>query len=105
MYGYSQDPLRMPRSASAIYPAIQAAWSGARRWIGTSWLAKAFAAVAAERAARIAIHELKNWDDHMLRDVGLERMDVEAAIRGVRTPVRWEPDCDPAQLRRLQNFR
>ena len=105
MYGYSQDPLRIPaRSASAFIALAHAAWSGAGRWIGTSWLAKALAAVAAERAARKAVHALESWDDHMLRDVGLERMDIEAAIRGVRPPFNWEPDCDPVKRHRLRNF-
>ncbi len=105
MYGYSQDPLRMrTRSASSIDHALHAAWAGAHRWLATSWLAKGIAAVAAERATRKAVHELRSWDDRMLRDVGLERMDIESAIRGVPTPFGWEPDCDPATLRRLKNF-
>ena len=105
MYGYSQDPLRMStRAASSLLASLHAAWTGARRRIGTSWPAKALAAVAAERAARNAIHELERWDDHMLRDIGLERMDIEAAIRGDRRPFGWEPDCDPVKRHRLQNF-
>lgn len=111
MYGYSQDPLRMssarhgPRSAASFIAAAQAAWSAAMRRIASSWLAKSLAAVAAKRRARNAIHELRRWDDHMLRDVGLDRMHIEAAIRGEhRQSYEWEPDCDPAEIRRLRNL-
>lgn len=41
----------------------------------------------AEREARVAIDALKSWDDHMLRDIGLERMDIEAAVRGQIKPL------------------
>jgi uncharacterized protein YjiS (DUF1127 family) len=111
MYGYSQDPLRMSsaqhglRSASSFLAQAQATCAHALRWVGSTWLVRAFANVAAERRARNAMLELGRWDDHMLRDVGLERMDIEAAIRGERNQAyQWEPDSDPAKLRRLQNL-
>ena len=110
MYGYSQDPLRMsarhgPRPASSFIASAQAACAHALRWMGSTWLARTFAMVAAERRARNAMLELRRWDDHMLRDVGLERMDIEAAIRGEHHQTyQWEPDSDPAKLRRLQNL-
>jgi uncharacterized protein YjiS (DUF1127 family) len=105
MYGYSQDPLRISsRSASAFSSILQSAYAGARDWLAKSWLAKGLAAIEADRAAKQAARELKGWDDHMLRDIGLERMHIDVAVRGVNTPQTWEPDCDPAKLHRLQNF-
>lgn len=105
MYGYSQDPLRIAsRSASSFGSIVQSAFAAARDWLATSWLAKGLAALEADRAARQSARELKGWDDHMLRDIGLERMHIDAAVRGVNTPYGWEPDCDPAKLHRLQNF-
>ncbi len=105
MYGYSQDPLRISsRSPASILGSLHAAFAAARDWLATSWLAKGIAALEADRAARRAARELKGWDDHMLRDIGLERMHIDAAVRGVQTPFGWEPDCDPAMRHRLRNF-
>lgn len=105
MYGYSQDPLRISsRSTSTFSGSLYAAFAAARVWLATSWLAKGLAALEADRAARQSARELKGWDDHLLRDIGLERMHIDAAVRGVNTPYSWEPDCDPAKLQRLQNF-
>jgi uncharacterized protein YjiS (DUF1127 family) len=58
---------------------------------GLNWLASSRAVVAAkriaaalvaERQAKLASDELRGWDDHMLRDIGLQRMDIDAAVRG-----------------------
>lgn len=105
MYGYSQDPLRIASRSAASYGSfLHAAYAAARDWFATSWLAKGIAALEADRAAKQAARELKGWDDHMLRDIGLERMHIDVAVRGVKTPDSWEPDCDPVKLHRLQNF-
>jgi len=105
MYGYSQDPLRIAsRSTASFFGQVHAAFAAAQHWFANSWLAKGLAALEADRAARKVARELKGWDDHMLRDIGLERMHIDAAVRGVKTAYSWEPDCDPATLRRLQNF-
>jgi len=110
MHSYSKDPLRLAAlAAPAVWPAAKAKLAAAIRWLGATWPVKAAralaAGIAAERLARETVHELKGWDDHMLRDIGIERMDVEAAVRGVRPPFRWQPDCDLAALQRLDHFR
>lgn len=56
-------------------------------WLRNSWLGKLIAACLLERRARLAIEELRSWDDHMLRDVGLERAQIEPAVRGLLKPV------------------
>ncbi len=35
---------------------------------------------------RLAIEALRGWDDHRLNDIGLERMDIELAVRGLLRP-------------------
>lgn len=110
MYSYSKDPLRLAAlAAPPFWPAAKARLAAGLHWLSATWPVKAARALAASiAAARLAsktIHELEGWDDHMLRDIGLERMDVEAAVRGVRPPFHWQPDCDPAALRRLDRFR
>jgi uncharacterized protein YjiS (DUF1127 family) len=83
MHAYSKDPLRLAALAQpSACSAAKAALTGAAAWLGGSWLGKAVSALARERAARLAIDELRSWDDHMLRDIGLERMHIEPAVRG-----------------------
>ena len=111
MHAYSKDPPRLAALAAppSFWPAAKANLAAAIRWLGASWPVKAVRAVAAgiaaERLARETVHELKGFDDHMLRDIGLERMDVEATVRGTRSPFCWQPDADSAALRRLHHFR
>jgi uncharacterized protein YjiS (DUF1127 family) len=45
------------------------------------------AAIEAELAARHAITELVSTNDHMLRDLGITRSDIEDAVRGSRANV------------------
>src|SRR5215468_8226549 len=49
-----------------------------------AFLGKAKRAIAAELAARRAINELAEMDDHMLRDLGLVRGEIVNAVRGPR---------------------
>ena len=110
MYSYSKDPLRLAAlAAPPFWPAARAKLAAGLHWLGASWPVKAAralaAGIAAERLARRTAHELKGWDDHMLRDIGLERMNVDAAVRGTSPTFHWQPDCDPAELRRLDRFR
>lgn len=55
-------------------------------WLASSWIviaAKRYAAaLIATRQAKLATEELRSWDDRMLRDIGLQRMDIDAAVRG-----------------------
>ena len=54
----------------------------------------AFRAWGARRLAR----EMAHWPEERLRDVGLSRAEVAAAIAGLRRPYRWEPDCVAVKL-------
>jgi len=110
MHAYSKDPLRLAALAVPPFrPAAKANLATALRRLGACWPVKAVRAmaarIAAERLARATVRELEGWDDHMLRDIGLRRMDVEAAVRGVRPPFRWQPDADPAALDHLSHLR
>lgn len=88
MHAYSKDPLRLAALAQpSAWSIAKKSLAGAGAWFAHSWLGKAVAAVAGERAARLAIHELKGWDDHMLRDIGLDRMHIEPAVRGQFRPL------------------
>jgi uncharacterized protein YjiS (DUF1127 family) len=53
-----------------------------------AFLAKAKRAIAAELAARRALNELAEMDDHMLRDLGLVRGDIANAVRRPREHAR-----------------
>jgi len=46
-------------------------------------------------AARRLLREMRDWPDHRLRDIGLTRAELAAAILGVRRPYRWVPETDP----------
>ena len=59
--------------------------------LASSWIVIAAkrlaAALIAAREAKLATEELRNWDDRMLRDIGLQRMDIDAAVRGRTLPL------------------
>ena len=83
MYVYSKDPTRSAALAAASsYAQAKAAFAAAAAWIAQSWLGRVAASLVRERAERLAIEELRSWDDHRLRDIGLERMQIEPAVRG-----------------------
>lgn len=87
MHAYSKDPLRLAALAQpSAWSIAKKALAGAGAWFLQSWLGKAVASMARERAARLAIDELRGWDDHMLRDIGLDRMHIEPAVRGQFRP-------------------
>lgn len=87
MYSYSKDPSRSAALAAAsIYAQARTAFAAAAAWIAQSWLGRAALSLVRERAERLAIEELESWDDHMLRDIGLERMHIEPAVRGLYRP-------------------
>jgi uncharacterized protein YjiS (DUF1127 family) len=88
MQAYSKDPLRSAALAAAsLQPAALSAFGRAATWLRLSWLGRVAAALVADRQTRIAIDELRSWDDHRLRDIGLERMDIEGAVRGQFRPL------------------
>ena len=89
MHAYSKDPARI---AAIAVPASYATAKAAIAWLRSTWLGKAAIAFVAERQARIAIDELRSWDNHMLRDIGLERMDIEGAVRGQFRPLPRDAD-------------
>lgn len=110
MHAHSKDPLRVSAVAAPdTWSAIKTAGTNALRRLAATWPVKAVlacaAALAAERRARETVRELERWDEHMLRDIGLTRMDVEAAVRGARRSFRWQADCDQAALDRLEHLR
>lgn len=93
MYSYSKDPTRSAALAAAsTYAQARSAFAAAAGWLAQSWLGRAALALLREREQRLAIDELLSWDDHRLRDIGLERMHIEAAVRGAYRPLR--PDGD-----------
>ena len=66
----------------------------ARVWVsvfaGARWLA---AALANELAARRAMRSLASLDDRMLRDIGLERGQIDHAVRQGRQAARRADDA------------
>jgi uncharacterized protein YjiS (DUF1127 family) len=89
MIAYSKDPTRL---AAIAAPASYATAKAALAWLRATWLGKATLALVAERQTRLAIDELRSWDNHMLRDIGLERMDIEGAVRGEFRPLPRDAD-------------
>jgi len=53
-----------------------------------------FRAWGARRLAR----EIEQWPDERLKDLGLSRAEVAAAVEGLRRPFRWQPDADAARM-------
>ena len=100
MHAYSKDPARMAAiAAPSTWSALRAALAAAARWLGQSWLAKGAAQLVRDHSERLAIEELRGWDDHMLRDIGLERARIEPAVRGQFRPLPLDADIPrkPAQ--------
>jgi uncharacterized protein YjiS (DUF1127 family) len=88
MHAYSKNP----SFAAVAAPASHATAKAALAWLRATWLGKAALALIAERQARLAIDDLRSWDDHMLRDIGLQRMDIEGAVRGTFRPLPRDAD-------------
>ncbi|HEY7610179.1 MAG TPA: DUF1127 domain-containing protein [Alphaproteobacteria bacterium] len=86
------NPYSGPAAVRPPAPSLQSALA----WLASSRLlvaAKRFAAALVEaRQAKLASEELRGWDDHMLRDIGLQRMDIDAAVRGRLLPLPREAE-------------
>jgi uncharacterized protein YjiS (DUF1127 family) len=48
---------------------------------GWTWLGRLLAAVAQERQLRRDLRAVKALDDHLLRDIGLDRARLETSVR------------------------
>jgi hypothetical protein len=48
--------------------------------------------------ARRLAREMQSWPDERLRDIGLSRAELAAAVEGVRRPFHWVPDHEAAKL-------
>ena len=95
MYTYSKDPIRLAALAAPSFLAsAKDALLRAAAWLRNSRFGAAATRLIVERHTRLAIDELRGWDDHMLRDIGLQRMDIEAAVRGDFRPL--PRDAEPA---------
>ena len=70
-------------SQSHAQPSIPHLWAGSLRWIGI-WAR----AVAAHWERRTAVKLLSERDDRELRDIGLVRGQIEAAVFGEFNPHR-----------------
>jgi uncharacterized protein YjiS (DUF1127 family) len=93
MYAYSKDPSRSAALAAASsYAQARSAFAAASAWIAQSWVGRIAVSLLREREERLAIDELRGWDDHMLRDIGLERMHIEPAVRGLYRPLPQDAD-------------
>jgi uncharacterized protein YjiS (DUF1127 family) len=72
-------------SSTAARPASPATWGGFVRMLGS--LLRAWANdLATNWVRREAIKTLEQLDDRALRDIGLPRCHIEAAVNGVRNP-------------------
>ncbi|HTF77108.1 MAG TPA: DUF1127 domain-containing protein [Bradyrhizobium sp.] len=68
-------------SQSPAQPSIPNLWGGFVRWIGIG-----AQAVAAHWERRVAIRALLERDDRELRDIGIVRSQIEAAVGGAFNP-------------------
>lgn len=65
-----------PSFLQALAAALAAAGARARAWLE---------AYTAARARSVVARELHHMSDHMLRDIGLHRSQIESAVRGERS--------------------
>lgn len=74
------------KSVAALSPLA----GGSRLMAGARWLA---AGLARELAARRAMRSLASLDDRMLRDIGLERGQIDYAVRQGRQAAKGLEDA------------
>lgn len=65
-----------PSFLEALAAALAAAGAKARAWLE---------AYSAARGRAVAARQLRHMSDHLLRDIGLHRSDIEDAVRGARS--------------------
>jgi len=93
MHAYSKDPTRLAAlAAPSSWSALKAAFAAAVQWFGNSRLGSVATKLVREHSERLAIEELQSWDDHMLRDIGLERTQIAPAVRGQFRPLPLDAD-------------
>ena len=78
------------KGAAALSPLAGRSRVRSSLFAGARWLA---AALANELAARRAMRSLASLDDRMLRDIGLERGQIDQAVRQGRQAARRADDA------------
>jgi len=78
------------KGAAALSPHAGRSRVGVSLIAGVRWLA---AGLAKELAARRAMRSLASLDDRMLRDIGLERCQIDHAVRQGRQAARRVDDA------------
>jgi uncharacterized protein YjiS (DUF1127 family) len=68
-------------ASTTAQPEIQSAWAAFARWLGSR-----ATDVAAYWVRREAIKTLRQLDDRALRDIGVSRCHIEAAVGGALNP-------------------
>ena len=51
-------------------------------------------------SARRLAHEMQNWPDERLKDIGISRAELIGAVAGLKRPFHWVPDSEPRSLDR-----
>jgi uncharacterized protein YjiS (DUF1127 family) len=87
IHGISAPPRRQPRRGRIVRRAITRL---------LLFLKNMKTAIEAELAARAAIGELAGMSDHMLRDLGITRGEIESTVRRSRVGIGTE--CEPFLL-------
>ena len=87
---------RNARAADALARRLRPLRHHARLSLGRLWH-RCHLLLRAWGARRLA-GDMRAWPDERLRDIGLSRADLAAAIEGVRRPFHWVPDHDAAKL-------
>lgn len=82
MHVYSQAPSPSASSAAPHGSGLARLLSGIARAWPLRVLARIFGDAAARNDMQRAVDELRSWDDHRLRDIGIDRSQIEAAVRG-----------------------
>ncbi len=79
MHVYSQAPSPSAAPHGSGFARLLAGI--ARAW-PVRVLVRIFGDAAARNEMQRAVDELRSWDDHRLRDIGIDRSQIEGAVRG-----------------------